>query len=83
MAVRAKEKVDEGVARLVARSADAITCVSEAIAEGARLLTQGKVVAISNGCDLDDFAGLDYTPGERFRITHTGSFFGKPTRARS
>ena len=70
MAVRAKEKVDEGVARLVARSADAITCVSEAIAEEARGFSQGKVVAISNACDFDDFAGLDYTPGERFRITH-------------
>ena len=32
---------------------------------------------ISNGCDFDDFAGLEYRPGSRFRITHTGSFFGK------
>ena len=78
MAVRAKEKVDHGVARLVAHSADAITCVSDAIADEARSFSpQGKVVTISNGCDFDDFAGLDYTPGERFRITHTGSFFGK------
>ena len=78
IAVRAKEKVDEGVARLVAHSADAITCVSDAIAEEARGYSpQGKVVTISNGCDFDDFAGLDYTPGKRFRITHTGSFFGK------
>ena len=35
------------------------------------------MVTISNGCDFDDFAGLEYAPGERFRITHTGSFFGK------
>jgi glycosyltransferase involved in cell wall biosynthesis len=78
MAVRAKEKVDEGVARLVARSADAITCVSDAIADEARRFEpRGRVVTISNGCDFDDFAGLDYVPGERFRITHTGSFFGK------
>src|SRR5215207_9803254 len=78
VAVRAKEKVDRGVARLVARSADAITCVSEAIAEEARSFSpRGPVVTISNGCDFDDFAGLDYTPGDRFRITHTGSFFGK------
>jgi glycosyltransferase involved in cell wall biosynthesis len=78
MAVRAKEKVDEGVARLVARSADAITCVSDAIADEARGFSpRGGVVTISNGCDFDDFAGLDYTPGRRFRITHTGSFFGK------
>ena len=78
IAVRAKEKVDEGVARLVAHSADAITCVSDAIAEEARGFSpHGKVVTISNGCDFDDFAGLDYTPTGRFRITHTGSFFGK------
>ena len=32
---------------------------------------------IPNGCDFDDFAGLEYRSGERFRFTHTGSFFGK------
>ena len=77
-AVRAKEKVDEVVARLVARSADAISCVSDAIAaETRRFEPRGRVVTISNGCDFDDFAGLAYSPGPRFRITHTGSFFGK------
>jgi glycosyltransferase involved in cell wall biosynthesis len=77
-AVRAKEKVSDGVAHLVARRADAITCVSEAIADEARGFDpRGRVATISNGCDFDDFAGLPYTPGERFRITHTGSFFGK------
>jgi glycosyltransferase involved in cell wall biosynthesis len=35
------------------------------------------VSVIPNGCDFDDFAGLDYRPDGRFRITHTGSFFGK------
>ena len=76
--VRAKEKVDEGVARLVARQADAISCVSEAIsAETRGLGPRGRVVTIANGCDFDDFAGLEYRPAERFRITHTGSFFGK------
>jgi glycosyltransferase involved in cell wall biosynthesis len=34
-------------------------------------------VTIPNGSDFDDFEGLEYRPGERFRITHTGSFFGK------
>jgi glycosyltransferase involved in cell wall biosynthesis len=34
-------------------------------------------VTIANGCDFDDFAGLEYRRGDRFRITHTGSFFGK------
>jgi len=32
---------------------------------------------IPNGSDFDDFAGLEYVPGERFRITHTGAFFGQ------
>ena len=78
VAVRAKEKVDEGVARLVARNADAIACVSDAIADEARRFEpRGRVVTISNGCDFDDFAGLEYRPGRRLRLTHTGSFFGK------
>ena len=78
LAVRAKGKVDEGVARLVARRADAIVAAAEAIAEEARTLDpRGEVVTIANGCDFDDFAGLEYRPTGRFRITHTGSFFGK------
>jgi glycosyltransferase involved in cell wall biosynthesis len=35
------------------------------------------VRTIANGCDFDDFAGLEYHPAPRLRITHTGSFFGK------
>jgi len=78
LAVRVKGKASQRVAQLVARSADAISCVSEAIAQEARSFSpRGRVVTISNGCDFDDFAGLEYRPGERFRITHTGSFFGK------
>ena len=77
-AVRAKEKVSEQVARLVARQADAIVAASDAIAEEARELDPaGFVVPILNGADFDDFAGLEYRRGDRFRITHTGSFFGK------
>ena len=38
---------------------------------------RGPVVTIANGSDFDDFAGLEYHRGERFRITHAGSFFGK------
>jgi len=76
--VRAKEKVDVGVAKLVARSADAIVAVADFIAGEVRALEpRGTVVTIPNGSDFDDFEGLAYTPGERFRITHTGSFFGK------
>jgi glycosyltransferase involved in cell wall biosynthesis len=79
-AARLKERSSHSVARLVARSADAIVCVSEAIAEEARSLNpKGTVVTIANGCDFDDFAGLEYRPARRFRITHTGSFFGKRT----
>jgi glycosyltransferase involved in cell wall biosynthesis len=77
-AVRAKEKVSDQVARLVSRQADAIVAASEAIADEARELEpQGVVLAILNGADFDDFGGLEYHRGDRFRITHTGSFFGK------
>jgi len=78
LAVRAKEQTEAGLARLVARYADAIVAASEAIAEEARGLSpRGEVSTIANGCDFDDFAGLEYRRGDRFRITHTGSFFGK------
>jgi glycosyltransferase involved in cell wall biosynthesis len=77
-AARARQAANEQVARLVARNADAISCVSEAIADEVRGLDpRGVVRTIANGCDFDDFAGLEYRPAERFRITHTGSFFGK------
>ena len=76
--VRAKEKVSASVARLVARQADVIVAASAAIAEEAETLAPAGIVAtILNGADFDDFAGLEYRPSERFRITHTGSFFGK------
>jgi glycosyltransferase involved in cell wall biosynthesis len=77
-AVRAKEQSQRVIARLVANGADAIVAASDAIAKEARTLEPNSAVTtIPNGCDFDDFAGLDYTPGERFRITHTGSFFGQ------
>ncbi len=77
-AARARQAATGQVAKLVARRADAVTCVSETIADEVRDLgARGAVRVISNGCDFDDFAGLEYLPGERFRITHTGSFFGK------
>ncbi len=76
--VQAKEKALERVVRLVANNADGIVAVSEAIADELRGFDpSGPVRVIPNGCDFDDFAGLEYTPGDRFRITHTGSFFGK------
>jgi glycosyltransferase involved in cell wall biosynthesis len=77
-AVRAKEKVSASVARLVARQADVIVAASAAIAAETQTLDPAGVVAtILNGADFDDFAGLEYRPGDRFRVTHTGSFFGK------
>ncbi len=77
-AVRMKEQSQRAIARLVARRADAIVAAADAIAEEARALgPKGEVTTIANGCDFDDFAGLDYARGERFRITHTGSFFGR------
>jgi glycosyltransferase involved in cell wall biosynthesis len=77
-AVRAKERIDDAVARLVAHRADAVSCVSDAIAAEIRDRSPGgPVVTIANGCDFDDTAGLPYTPSPRFRITHAGSFFGK------
>jgi len=77
-ATRARQATNERLARLVARQADAITCVSEAIADEMRALApRGTVRTIANGCDFDDFAGLEYERASRFRITHAGSFFGK------
>ncbi|HVV59907.1 MAG TPA: glycosyltransferase, partial [Gaiellaceae bacterium] len=76
--VRVKEQSTHALAKLVARNADAIVCVSEAIADEMRQRDpKGRVVAIANGSDFDDFAGLEHRPSERFRITHAGSFFGK------
>ena len=76
--VRIKEQGERGVAALVARYADAVVAAAEAIADEARTLEpRGPVVTIANGSDFDDFAGLEHHPSERFRITHTGSFFGR------
>jgi glycosyltransferase involved in cell wall biosynthesis len=59
--------------RLVARNADAITAATEGFADEMRALhPRGPVETIENGCDFDDFDGLEYRRGDRFRITHTG-----------
>jgi glycosyltransferase involved in cell wall biosynthesis len=73
-----KERSRAGVAQLVARQADAIVTAAEAITEETRTLSpHGGVVTIANGSDFDDFAGLPYERTDRFRLTHTGSFFGR------
>ena len=76
--VRVKEKALQRVVRLIAGSADAVVAVSDPIADEVRTFAPaGPVRVIPNGCDFDDFAGLEYHSGDRFRITHTGSFFGQ------
>jgi glycosyltransferase involved in cell wall biosynthesis len=75
--VRAKEASGERVGRLVARYADAVTAVTEPIGEELRALGARRVRTIANGCDFEDFVGLEYRRGDRFRLTHTGSFFGR------
>ena len=77
LAARAKEKTQESVAKLVARYADASVAVTDFIAEELRAEGAKRVEVIANGADFDEFTGLAYQPGERFRITHTGAFFGK------
>jgi glycosyltransferase involved in cell wall biosynthesis len=78
MLVRAKEQGEHAIAKLIARSANAIVGVSDAIADEMRERNpKGPVVTIANGSDFDDFAGLEHTPSDRLRITHAGSFFGK------
>ena len=76
--VRLKEQGEHGVAALVGRYADAVVTAADSIADEARALEPlGSVVTIANGCDFDDFAGLEHRPSDRFRITHAGSFFGR------
>jgi glycosyltransferase involved in cell wall biosynthesis len=76
--VRLKEQGHRHVARLVARRADAIVAVTPTIADEMRSLRAGgRVEVIANGVDFDDFAGLEHKRSDRFRITHTGSFWGK------
>ena len=78
LAVRMKGQTARVVANAVARGADAIVAAFDSIAEEMRTLSPaGRVVTIPNGSDFDDFEGMAYTPGDRFRITHTGAFFGQ------
>jgi glycosyltransferase involved in cell wall biosynthesis len=70
------------LSRLVARRADALVTASTAIArEMAELAPRRAPVVVENGCDFDDFDGLPYRPGDRFRLTHTGAFFGRRSPA--
>ena len=76
--VRMKARTVRVVAGVVARRADAIVTAFDSIGEEMRALSPaGRIVTIANGSDFDDFDGLTYTPGDRFRVTHTGAFFGR------
>ena len=74
---RAKQKARAGVAHLIARQADAIVTAADAITEETRgLEPRGRLLTIANGSDFDDFNGMTYERTDRFKLTHTGSFFG-------
>jgi glycosyltransferase involved in cell wall biosynthesis len=76
LAVRLREASHRRVAHMVARRASGIVAVTPTIATQMRTLDpRGPVTVIPNGVDFADFASARYTPGPRFRITHTGSFF--------
>jgi glycosyltransferase involved in cell wall biosynthesis len=78
--LRAKRSVVRRMARTVARRASAVVAVTEPIAAEMRALHPGaaaKTHVIGHGVDLDDFAGLDHVPDDRFTIVHTGAFFGR------
>jgi glycosyltransferase involved in cell wall biosynthesis len=78
VAALVKQKSRAGLARLVAHQADAIVTAAEAITQETRGISpRGRVITIANGCDFDDFAGLEYRRADRLRLTHAGSFFGK------
>ena len=79
VAQRAKRVAEERVARRALRGVDAISAVTQTIAdEAARLAQPGTPVrVVANGCDFDDFTGLVYARGKRMRIVHAGSFFGQ------
>jgi glycosyltransferase involved in cell wall biosynthesis len=78
LAARVKERGEHAMAGLIGRQADAIVAVSEAISEEMRGFSpRATVTTIANGSDFEDFAGMEHRPSERFRLTHTGSFFGK------
>jgi glycosyltransferase involved in cell wall biosynthesis len=75
---RMKETTVGGIGRLVASQADAIVAASDAIADEMRALEpKADVFTIANGCDFDDFGGLEHHPSDRLRITHAGHFHGK------
>ena len=77
-ATRARQATNERLARLVARRADAISCVSEAIARGdARARAARARAHDRERLRLRRLRRARVHARPRFRITHAGSFFGK------
>jgi glycosyltransferase involved in cell wall biosynthesis len=75
---RRQVRGEAALARHVARRADAVVAASDAIAaEMQTLEPPRRLQVIVNGCDFEDFEGLEYRPGERLRVTHAGNFFGQ------
>jgi glycosyltransferase involved in cell wall biosynthesis len=79
--VRAKRGVERRMATTVARRADALVAVTDAIAAELEQLgpRSGTPTVIANGVDFDDFDRLDYARHDRFTLVHAGSFFGHRT----
>ena len=77
-AVRVKEQGEHAIAKLVTRNADAIVAFPRRSPRRcAPVRPRAASSTIANGSDFDDFAGIERHESPRFRITHTGSFFGK------
>ena len=74
--VRVKQAGERGIAHLVSRYADSTVATSAVIADELESIRSSPVTMIRNGCDFEDFRGFAYVPGHRFRLTHTGSFYG-------
>ena len=83
LAARAKEQPQETIAALIARYADSIVVVADAYADEIGSLNRAGRSYVANGADFDDFAGIDYHPNGRFRVTHRGRCSASATRGRS
>jgi hypothetical protein len=63
------------------RDADAITTVSDALADSLRLRHGPKVHLVENGADAEDFAALDpapaFEPDGKVRIVYTGTVYDR------
>jgi glycosyltransferase involved in cell wall biosynthesis len=79
--VRAKRAVEERIAQVALRRVAAVSAVTPSIAEeAAALAPPGTTVrVVANGCDFDEFEGLEYARSGSMRIVHAGSFFGQRT----